>query len=344
MFFNAVYYPNWHVYSERPPSNLNFSVISHAFYAFAWVKPDGSIYLSDEWADDQMEVDGEKGALRAFGALKRRHNILKVVLSIGGGGKGSEPFAAVAADPTARETFARSARALVDQYGLDGIDIDWEHPSDHQQGINYLHLLAALRRYLPAPQFMLTSALPAGQWALQHIDLAQAAQYLDLINVMTYDYSGPWVDRTGHHAQLCSPSRPHNDAAKISGQSAVQYLRSRGVPVSKILFGVPTYGRSFLGAKKVGDRYKGCGGNEGTHDYRDLPLQGSQESTDNQTGSAYCVGKEGFVSYDNPQTVAMKGQFVKQNGLAGLFYWTGTADSRDDKRSLVLGGYLAMHS
>lgn len=69
-----------------------------------------------------MEVDGEKGALRSFAALKRRYHILKLVLSIGGGGKGSEPFAAVAANPTARETFAKSARAIVDQYGLDGID------------------------------------------------------------------------------------------------------------------------------------------------------------------------------------------------------------------------------
>lgn len=211
--------------------------------------------------------------------------------------------------------------------------------------MDYLHLLATLRRYLPPPQFLLTTALPAGEWALQHLDLAQASQYLDLINVMTYDFSGPWVDRVGHHAQLRAPPRPHNDAARISGESAVQYLRSHGVPPSKIMFGVPTYGRSFLGAKKVGDKYKGSGGDEGTYDYRDLPLAGSQETTDEQTGSAYCVGKEGgFITYDNPRTIAMKGQFVKQNGLAGLFYWTGTSDSKDEKRSLVLGGYLAMHS
>lgn len=36
MFVNAVYYPNWHIYKQRPPSSLKLEVISHIFYAFAW--------------------------------------------------------------------------------------------------------------------------------------------------------------------------------------------------------------------------------------------------------------------------------------------------------------------
>ena len=48
--------------------------------------------------------------------------MLKIVLSIGGGGKGSENFARMAGNAEARERFAHSARALVDEYGLDGID------------------------------------------------------------------------------------------------------------------------------------------------------------------------------------------------------------------------------
>ena len=73
-----------------------------------------------------MEVDGTHGCLRSFAALKRRYSILKTVLSVGGGGAGSAPFASVAADPAKREQLARSARALVDEYGLDGIDSKWK--------------------------------------------------------------------------------------------------------------------------------------------------------------------------------------------------------------------------
>jgi chitinase len=44
------------------------------------------------------------------------------VLSVGGGGKGSEPFAGVASDPSKRERFAQTALGLVQQFGIDGID------------------------------------------------------------------------------------------------------------------------------------------------------------------------------------------------------------------------------
>ena len=71
-----------------------------------------------------MEVDGERGCLRALAASKvpesNRH--VKILVSIGGGDTASSPFASVAANPQSRETFAKSARALVDKYGLDGID------------------------------------------------------------------------------------------------------------------------------------------------------------------------------------------------------------------------------
>jgi GH18 family chitinase len=36
MYWNGVYYPNWRIYRDQPPVSLNFDVISHVFYAFAW--------------------------------------------------------------------------------------------------------------------------------------------------------------------------------------------------------------------------------------------------------------------------------------------------------------------
>lgn len=83
---------------------------------------DGDGQLSDDWADSQIDVDGTKGCLRSFQDLKVKHGHLKVLLSVGGGGKGSDNFAIVAANYTSRERFAFTARELVDKYGLDGID------------------------------------------------------------------------------------------------------------------------------------------------------------------------------------------------------------------------------
>lgn len=84
--------------------------------------------LSDEWADAQIDVAGAgdipatKGCLNSFAMIKRKYSKLRVVLSVGGGGKGSEPFAAVARDPQSREQFAQTAFGLVEQFGIDGID------------------------------------------------------------------------------------------------------------------------------------------------------------------------------------------------------------------------------
>ncbi|KAF2807043.1 chitinase 1 precursor [Mytilinidion resinicola] len=344
MYFNGVYYPNWRIYKNQPPSSLNLDVISHVFYAFAWVKTDGTIYLSDEWADSQIDVDGVKGCLNAFAALKKKYTVLRVILSVGGGGKGSETFAEAARTPASRERFAQTARDLCIQYNLDGIDIDWEHPADPQQGNDYVQLLATLRAFLPAPRFTLSSALPAGEWALRNINLANAAQYLDLINLMSYDFSGPWVKACGHHAQLYTPQVPHNDDASISCHSAVAYILKQGVSPNKLLLGVPAYGRSFLNTHGVGHPFSGTAGEEGTFEYKDLPRPGTQELVDEQVGAAYCVGGDGgFITYDNPQTVKMKANYAKQNGLAGLFYWTGTGDSSDTARSLAYNGYIGLH-
>lgn len=82
--------------------------------------------MSDEWADTQMPVDGTEGCLRAFVQLKQQYSKMRVILSVGGGGKGSENFAAVAHSRSRLDTFVRTARVLVDQYGLDGIDGEFE--------------------------------------------------------------------------------------------------------------------------------------------------------------------------------------------------------------------------
>ena len=160
---------------------------------------------------------------------------------------------------------------------------------------------------------------------------------------MTYDFSGKWVDSAGHHAQLYSPKHPHNDAATLSCESAAQFLLSNGVPASKIVLGIPAYGRSFVGATKVGEAFSGCAGEDGTFEYKDLPRPGAKEQVDKTVGAAYCVDADaGFVSYDNAETLKMKATYVRSLRLGGLFYWTGTADVKSE-RSLIQTGYKTMH-
>lgn len=338
MLSNAVYYPNYRVYRGETPASMDYNCISHVFYAFAHLYPDGSIFLSDEVADARMPVDGASGCLGSFMRLKEQHEHLQLILSIGGGAA-SQNFATVASTALTRDNFGRSAKGLVDASNFDGIDIDWEHPSDPEQGRNFLDLLAAVRLHLPANRYLLTAALPAGQWALQNIDLNKAQDYLDFINLMAYDFTGSWTPTAGHHAQLFPGS-----AGEASGSAAVEYVISTGFPAARILLGVPLYGRSFLGASGPGQGYNGHGGQDGTFDYKILPRPDTEEIVNTRVVAAFCTGGDGgFVSYDNPETVRIKARWSREMRLGGLFYWAGTADVPPGPRSLISAGYKALH-
>ncbi|KAI4261838.1 MAG: hypothetical protein L6R42_002966 [Xanthoria sp. 1 TBL-2021] len=294
--------------------------------------------------DTEAPVDGTYGGLNAVRNLKLQNPRLKTLISIGGGGKGSDPFAGVAASSAAREQFGISAKQMLDTYGLDGLDVvDWEHPDNDKKGADYTTLMATLRKHLPAPKYLLTSALPAGAWALQYIDLGKAAGHMDYVNLMAYDFAGPWSKLSGYQAQLHVPPNSPDDM-KNSGKTAVDFMRSKGVPANKITLGIPAYGHSFIGASDVNQSFQSSGGDEGTFEYTKLPRPGTEEKVDKQAVAAYCLGGDGgLVTYDNPETVRMKAQFAKQQELAGLFYWTGPGDMRGP-RSLVSAGYKAMRS
>ncbi|UKZ49397.1 hypothetical protein TrVGV298_003644 [Trichoderma virens] len=336
MYTNAVYFPSSRIYQGDSPGMLNYGCINHVYYAYASVTADGSVFVSpdecpeatiakvasfrallgDEWADARAPVDGVQGGLGSLMHLKQRHPHLQVVLSIGGS-TASEVFPIVASSTLLRDNFARSALGLVEASGLDGIDIAWEFPSEAKHGHDFLALLAAVRIHLPDDRFILTAVLPAAKEVLDLIDLKTAAEYLDYINLVAYDFFGTWTSKSGHHAQLYTMNKDEPSAS-----SGVAHLMAQGFPPKSILLGIPTYGRSFLKANGPGQDFNGVGGQDGTFEYSELPRKGCKEIVDRRYIAAQCVGGDG----------------------GGLFYWNGPADSRDQARSLIAAGFRALHT
>lgn len=232
--------------------------------------------------------------------------------------------------------------------------VDWEHPSDAYQGALFVRLLTTLRLYLPRPRYLMTAALPAGEWCLRHIDLPKLVKspgtsnpVLDYLHVMAYDFAGPWTGLSGHQAQLHAPRNPPNAFAKRSIAHIVSYLvDERSLDPASLVIGIPVYGRSFTGVGGPGEKFTGHAGDvNGIFEYRDLPRPGTKEIVDSRQGAAYCIGGDGgWISYDCPATVIQKTQFVKQRGLAGLFFWTASFDAHEEDRSLVVTGYNALHN
>ena len=192
---------------------------------------------------------------------------------------------------------------------------------------------------MPSPKYLISSALPVGEYCLKHIDLRTAGQLLDFLNLMAYDFTGGWTDVCGHQAQLLPPGQNLNEVyptLRKSCSGGVDYAISRGFPASKITVGVPAYARYFPQARGSGQPFS----NAGEMEYCDMPEEWIQKAdVDERCGTAsYVDGEKGFVSFDVPQTVATKARYVKARGLAGLFYWTGVGD-RGGPFSLVATGY-----
>lgn len=195
---------------------------------------------------------------------------------------------------------------------------------------------------MPSPAYLLTTALPAGEWCLRNLDLATVATHLDMLNLMCYDFAGSWTGLSGHQAQLFAPPNPANAYAKRSGHSGVQYLLDHSVPAEKVLMGIPAYGRSFLGVSSPGQKFSGHAGEQGIFDFKHLPRPGSIERVDHALVAAWCEGGDGgWVTYDNPETVRRKADYVKRHGLAGVFFWTGVSSPKGE-RDLVETTYRAL--
>lgn len=224
-YINAGYWPAYIARHERYPSKFDVTKLSHIFYAHASIDEQGALNCADEFVDFQLAVDGTNGCLNAWTQLKATHLNLKVILSVGGKGASSKRFAWVGAEAQRREKFSSSAKQLLQIYNLDGIDLNWGDPTSCEDGRNLLELVKTVRKSFKT-KYMITACLPAIESVLERLPLASISIYLDLVNLMAYNFVDSDSTETGHHAQLSTGQRVGSGAE--SGQScelAVEYLK-----------------------------------------------------------------------------------------------------------------------
>lgn len=311
-------------------------------FAFAHIGSDGRAGL------DQA---GSAEALSRLHALRMRNPRLKILVSIGGWG--ADGFSDAASTDATRATFAQSVDELIVKHGLDGIDLDWEYPGLPGPGIrhrdedrpNFTLLLRTLREHLDAlgakrsrradSPYLLTAALADGEFT-KFIELDRIHPYLDWIDLMTYDFHNSLTPTTGHHAAL---RRSQTSAAseRSIDRAVTQYL-SAGVPARKLVVGVPFYGRAFAdvkaGRKGLDQPY---GHYEGDHPWPQLVADfidrnGYARHWDAAAQVPYLWNAQTrvFVSYDDPQSLKLKAEFVKARGLGGMMYWEQSQDPRGE--------------
>ncbi len=280
--------------------------VTHINYAFGHVKP----------TFDGVRIDNEQ-RLKMLVGLKDRNPNLKVMLSIGGWGSGN--FSEMASTEANRKAFAADCRRVIDEFQLDGIDIDWEYPTSNSAGIssspsdtdNYTLMMKEIRSSIGANK-LLTLASQAGAG---FIDFASLEPIVDFVNVMTYDMGNP----PKHHA----PLRRSRNVGWISCEEGIDKHIAAGIPVHKLTLGIPFYGH-------------GTDGIPGYVDYKNiLKLEGNYiQKWDEDACVPYLADKDGklICTYETPQSIAIKCEYLKKKGLLGAMYWDYAAD--DEQGSL----------
>lgn len=139
--------------------------------------------------------------------LKRSHPHLKVSLAIGGWNEGSKNYSTLVANPQQRGHFVKQVTGFVRKYNFDGLDLDWEYPTQRggspQDRENFVALTKELREEFDNYGLLLTSAIGASKNVIdQAYDVRQISRYLDFLHIMCYDYHGSWDQKVGYNAPL----------------------------------------------------------------------------------------------------------------------------------------------
>ena len=350
------YYPNWQWYDRNylvEPQSIDYSKYTIINYCFMSPEPDGSITMTDAWADDNI-LNGEKdwtngGYIANTSLIEIAHNNgVKVLPSIGGWTL-SNNFPVIAADPVKRAIFAQACVDLIDSFNFDGIDIDWEYPgyTPHsgtpQDKVNFSLLLYDIRTAIDSfglihgKTMLLTAAVGAAKERMMDIEWPIVSQYLDIINLMTYDFFGAYSSLTNHNSPLYAPA--HGDPGYNLDSAVIRLVNDFGVSPQKITVGLAFYGHSTITSGNPGLHVASTGTVDNTTFSTDAgsPLYYNileqislfTDNWDSQARVPYLTGNGGlntFVSYDNENSIAEKAQYILDNNLRGAIIWEITGD------------------
>jgi chitinase len=338
-------------------------------------------YAASESVDGVADSDTQalRGNFNQLRELKLRHPQLRTLISLGGF-TWSKFFSNAALTPESRRRFAQSCIDLYIKGNLpllpdsnaggpgsgagvfDGIDIDWEYPAAEgapgnvvrpEDTRNFTLLLAELRRQLDAlgrrdhRHYLLTAAVPAGFDKIAKLEVGKIHRSLDWLNLLTYDFHGPW-EATGpaqfHSNLFLRPDDPNpvGSPVRVSVNDVVNaYLRG-GTPARKIVIGTPFYGHGWTGVADGGRHglFQPATGpapdpefGPGTASFRTLKGFAGQGFRDPLSRGFWKYDGTTFWAYDDPGVLLDKTRYVRARRLGGVMMWELSLD--DEQATLV---------
>jgi chitinase len=316
------------------PKRIPAEKLTHINYAFANVENGVIAPIEGRSESDSLNFI-------VLNSLKTRNPDLKILVSIGGWTH-SKGFSDAVLTEESRKKLTNSGIDFLLKYNLDGLDFDWEYPGypgDNnpyrpEDKDNFVAMLKSFREAMDSignvngRHYLSTIASGGFRGYLEANNMAEAQKYLDFINIMAYDYYTAGDTMTGHHANLYP-----NGEKGMSAQSSVEAHLEFGIPAEKLVLGVPFYGRVWkgVGAKENGLFQPG-------NYAMGLPFQQIYALSKNSAYSRFWDAKAGapylfsvqdstWITYEDPESLSLKMNYVKEKGLAGAMFWEMAEDN-----------------
>ena len=291
----------------------------------------------DSWADVDKKFFERVAAFKNKGA--------KVSIALGGWNDSEgDKYSRLVNSPAARKRFISEAVKFIEKWGFQGLDLDWEYPkcwqvdcskgpdSDKAAFAEFVRELSAEMR--PRGWILSAAVSPSKTVIDAGYDVPVLNEFLDIINVMTYDYHGHWDKKTGHVAPLYA--HPDDEFSYFNANFTMNYWVTKGASKSKLIMGMPMYGQSFslndreekgLNAPANGRGQAGeftrAGGFLAYYEICDkIQQQGWQVTvdTENRLGPYASSGDQWF-GFDDIAMIRRKSEYVRDNGFGGGMIW-----------------------
>ncbi|KAI1287432.1 Acidic mammalian chitinase [Halotydeus destructor] len=270
--------------------------------------------------------------------LKRTYRDLIVMLSAGGGGEDSGFHAAVSTAED-RTRFTESVVKTLEQYEFDGFDIDWEFPAwqKHlEDRDNFILLLSEMHsafKNRTRPLVLSVAVAPAYTIITASYDIEKMRDYVDFINLMTYDYhSYSWIfPFTEHNAPLYKHQVDEGYLATLNTNWSVHYWNQWGMSKDKIIVGIPTYSHSYV---LLDPNKNGVGapavGTTSEFTYSQVCQFINQPSAkyvfDSEAQVPYAYQGLVWISFDDEKSVSAKANWIKANNFGGSMTYSLNCD------------------
>jgi len=325
--------------------------LTHINYAFADIV-DGKV---------ASYLENDEYNFRVLDSLRLDNPDLKILISVGGWAR-STYFSDAALTEESRKIFAESAVDFMKRHNLDGVDLDWEYPGSPGAGNvfravdkqNFTLMLAELRRQLDEQSridgrendpYLLTIATGAGRGFLENTEMHKAHQYLDFINLMTYDYHTGGSPVAGHHTNLYPSQSIHY--TRGSADESVQWNIDAGIPAEKLILGAAFYGRYWTDVRPVDNGlYQFAPGSDrgslGFDELRDnyINKNGFIRFWDDEAKAPWLWNPETrkFISYDDEESLRHKTYYIQARGLGGAMFWEYSSNHGEELLNALYGG------